>query len=47
MRGYFEKFAGEFKNEAEIEEEFDDAGLDYNSEEREHYDTDFLYENPW
>lgn len=38
----FEEFAGEFKSPEDLEEEFDEAGLDYREIEREHFG-----ENDW
>ena len=37
MRDKFEEFAGSFKNEAELEEELDEEGLNVDDVEKEHF----------
>lgn len=36
----FKELAGEFMNEADVEEGFDEEGLDINEEERNHFEED-------
>ena len=36
----YEEHAGEFKNEAELEEELDEEGIDLEEAEREHFGED-------
>ena len=38
MRDKFEEFAGDFKNEAELEEELDEEGLNVDKVEKEHFE---------
>ena len=38
MKDKYEEFAGEFKNEAELDEEFDEEGIDRDEAEREHFE---------
>jgi hypothetical protein len=33
----YERFSGDFKNESELEEEFEEAGLDFYEEEQTHF----------
>jgi len=38
MKDKFEKFGGDFKNEAEFEEELEEEGLDVDKVEEEHFE---------
>jgi len=33
----YEKFASDFKNEGDLDEEFEEAGLDFSEEEENHF----------
>ena len=38
MKDKYEEFAGEFKNEAELQEELDEEGIELRAAEREHFE---------
>lgn len=40
----YEKFAGDFKNEPELEEELAEEGLDAEKAEVEHFEEEFIEE---
>lgn len=40
MKDKFEEFAAEFKNEADLEEEFEEESLDLEEVEREHFEEE-------
>jgi len=40
MKDKYEEHAGEFKNEAEIEEELDEEGIDIEEAEKEHFEEE-------
>jgi hypothetical protein len=39
-KDHYEKFAGEFKTEDELEEELEDEGLDAEEVEKEHFEEE-------
>lgn len=40
MQDKYEELGGEFKNEAELEEEMDEENIDLNEAETEHFEED-------